>query len=122
LIYRQGNCIQATPETPFLQIGETKYGKPILDRILSYETAVEDAAKCALLSIDSTMKSNISVGPPIDLVMYKANSLQIHYRLRLELGDPDLTKIRKQWEISLKSAFDQMPSVDWKAHTRETPA
>jgi len=69
LIYRQGNCIQATPETPFLQIGETKYGKPILDRILSYETAVEDAAKCALLSIDSTMKSNISVGPPIDLVM-----------------------------------------------------
>lgn len=64
LIYSQGNCIQATPETPFLQVGETKYGKPILDRTLSYETSLADAAKCALLSIDSTMKSNISVGPP----------------------------------------------------------
>lgn len=122
LIYRQGNCIQATPETPFLQIGETKYGKPILDRILSYETTVEDAAKCALLSIDSTMKSNISVGPPIDLVMYKANSLQIQYRLRLEVGDPYLTKIRKQWEVSLRSAFDQMPSLDWAAQPEEITA
>ncbi len=70
LIYPQGNCIQATRETPFLQIGETKYGKPILDRTITYDTPLEAVAKCALLSIDSTMKSNISVGPPIYLVMY----------------------------------------------------
>ncbi|WP_448601854.1 peptidase [Thermoleptolyngbya sp.] len=113
LIYRQGNCIQATPETPFLQIGETKYGKPILDRILSYDTSVEDAAKCALLSIDSTMKSNISVGPPIDLVMYRTNSFKIGDRLRLGQDDPYLVEIRKQWEISLRQAFDQMPPIEW---------
>lgn len=114
LIYRQGNCIQATKETPFLQIGETKYGKPILDRTLSFDTPLEDAAKCAILSIDSTMKSNISVGPPIDLVMYESNTFKIHHQLRLKLGDPYLAEIRKRWEMCLKGAFDQMPSVDWE--------
>ena len=72
LIYPQGNFIQATTETPFLQIGETKYGKPILDRTITYDTPLEDVAKCALLSIDSTMKSNISVGPPINIIWRKA--------------------------------------------------
>ncbi|MFQ3613128.1 MAG: proteasome-type protease [Cyanobacteriota bacterium] len=113
LIYNQGNCIQATPETPFLQVGETKYGKPILDRTLSYETPLEDAAKCALLSIDSTMKSNISVGPPIDLVMVQADQLKVSHRLRLRTGDPYLAKMRKLWESSLKQAFDQMPPIEW---------
>ncbi|MEN9201900.1 MAG: proteasome-type protease [Thermostichus sp. DG02_2_bins_29] len=113
LIYNQGNCIQATPETPFLQVGETKYGKPILDRTLSYETSLEDAAKCALLSIDSTMKSNISVGPPIDLVMVQADELKVTHRLRLRTGDPYLAKIRRLWESSLKQAFDQMPPIEW---------
>jgi putative proteasome-type protease len=77
LIYPQGNYIQATKETPFLQIGETKYGKPLLDRTITYDTPLEAMAKCALLSIDSTMKSNISVGPPINLVMYKTDSLTL---------------------------------------------
>jgi putative proteasome-type protease len=113
LIYSQGNCIQATPETPFLQIGETKYGKPILDRTLSFDTHLEDAAKCALLSIDSTMKSNISVGPPINLVMYETDSFIVRHQLRLRLGDPYLAEIRKQWEISLKQAFERMPNVNW---------
>ncbi|MFS8859218.1 proteasome-type protease [Synechococcus sp. H60.3] len=113
LIYSQGNCIQATPETPFLQVGETKYGKPILDRTLSYETPLEDAAKCALLSIDSTMKSNISVGPPIDLVMVPANQFKVTHRLRLRTGDPYLAKMRKLWESALKQAFDQMPPIEW---------
>jgi putative proteasome-type protease len=94
-------------------VGETKYGKPILDRTLSYETPLEDAAKCALLSIDSTMKSNISVGPPIDLVMVQADQLRVSHRLRLRTGDPYLAKMRKLWESSLKQAFDQMPPIEW---------
>ncbi len=113
LIYSQGNCLQATKETPFLQIGETKYGKPILDRTLTFDTPLEDAAKCALLSIDSTMKSNISVGPPINMIMYETDSLLIRHRLRLPLGDPYLAKVRKYWEAALKKAFDHMPPLDW---------
>jgi len=113
LIYSQGNCIQATRETPFLQIGETKYGKPILDRTLSFETGLEDAAKCAILSIDSTMKSNISVGPPIDLVVYKRDTFKVTHQLRLRLDDPYLAEIRRLWEICLNQAFEQMPNIDW---------
>jgi putative proteasome-type protease len=114
LIYSQGNFIQATPETPFLQIGETKYGKPILDRALNFETPLEAAAKCAFLSIDSTMKSNISVGPPINIVAYETDAFQIERRLTLRLGDPYLFKTRRQWETSLKDAFDRMPNIDWQ--------
>lgn len=113
MIYSQGNCIQATPETPFLQIGETKYGKPILDRTLSFTTPLKEAAKCALLSIDSTMKSNISVGPPINLVMYETDTFFVKHQLRLRLGDPYLAKIRKLWEISLRQAFERMPDIEW---------
>lgn len=113
LIYSQGNCLQATPEMPFLQIGEIKYGKPILDRVLTFNTPVESAAKCALLSIDSTMKSNVSVGPPINLIMYEANSFKINHKLELALGDPYLVKIRKLWSSYLNQAFENMPSIDW---------
>ncbi|XQQ07437.1 MAG: peptidase [Leptolyngbya sp. IPPAS B-1204] len=119
MIYSQGNFIQATAETPFLQIGETKYGKPILDRTLTFETPLEEAAKGALLSIDSTMKSNISVGPPISLVMYEVNSFLIRHHLRLRLGDPYLEKIRKLWEISLREAFERMPNIDWEHYQDE---
>lgn len=122
LIYNQGNFIQATSETPFLQIGETKYGRPILDRTLNYETPLEKAAKCALLSIDSTMKSNISVGPPIDLVMYEANTFTIKHQLKLRLGDPYLAKMRKLWEDTLKQAFEHMPDIDWQRPIEELQA
>lgn len=118
LIYSQGNFIQATPETPFLQIGETKYGKPILDRTLTYETPLEAAAKCALLSIDSTMKSNISVGPPISMIMYEVDTFTVRHRLQLRLRDPYLAKMRNLWEASLKQAFDHMPNLEWE-HYRE---
>jgi putative proteasome-type protease len=114
MIYSQGNFIQATPETPFLQIGETKYGKPILDRTLTYDTPLEEAAKCGLLSIDSTMKSNISVGPPIDLVMYETDSLMLRHQLKLRLDDPYLAKMRQLWEISLRQAFECMPNIEWE--------
>ena len=114
LIYSQGNFIQAAKETPFLQIGEAKYGKPILDRLLTYNTSIEDAAKSALLSIDSTMKSNISVGPPINLVMYATNSLRIQNSLQLQLGDPYLIQIRRTWERCLHDAFNTMPEINWR--------
>lgn len=119
-IYSQGNCIHATPETPFLQIGETKYGKPILDRTLSFETDLEAAAKCALLSIDSTMRSNISVGPPLHVVMYAAETLQVKHRLCLRLGDPYLAHIRKLWEGALKQAFNHIPDLEWEQTPTET--
>ncbi len=113
MIYSQGNFIQATPETPFLQIGEVKYGKPILDRTITYETSLEDAAKCALLSIDSTMKSNISVGPPIDLMVYYRDSLNIRHHIKFKRGDVYLQKIRDMWEDYLRQAFEKMPQLEW---------
>lgn len=116
LIYKEGNFIQATAETPFLQIGETKYGKPILDRTLSYQMPLEAAVKCALVSIDSTMRSNISVGPPINLVMYEANTFIIRHQLQLNLEDPYLTQMRSLWEDSLKQAFERIPNINWQQH------
>ncbi len=120
LIYPQGNYIQATKETPFLQIGETKYGKPILDRTIGFETPLEDVAKCALLSIDSTMKSNISVGPPINLVMYKTDSYVVKNTLELRLGAPYLAKIRKLWEESVRKAFEEMPNIEWQRESKDS--
>lgn len=117
LIYPQGNFIQATRETPFLQIGETKYGKPIIDRTITYDTPLEDVAKCALLSIDSTMKSNISVGPPVNLVMYRTDSFDIHNTLELRIGAPYIAKIRKLWEESVRRAFEAMPEIEWEVES-----
>ena len=119
LIYPQGNNIQATKETPFLQIGETKYGKPILDRTITYDTPLDAMAKCALLSIDSTMKSNISVGPPIYLAMYENDSFLVRHTLQLRLGDPYLAKIRKLWEDYVRQAFEAMPNLEWEHEQQE---
>ena len=113
LIYSQGNCIQSTPETPFLQIGETKYGKPILDRTLTIDSTLTEIAKSALLSIDSTMRSNLSVGPPINMVMYYTDSFAIRHRARFYAGDPYLIKMRKHWEIALRDATAHMPEIEW---------
>lgn len=114
LVYSQGNFIQATPETPFLQIGETKYGKPILDRLLHHDTPLEMAVKSAVLSIDSTMKSNISVGPPINVLMYKRDTFEIHHKLRLRVGSPYLAKIRQYWEEAVRKTFEEMPDIEWQ--------
>lgn len=119
LIYSQGNCIRATPETPFLQIGETKYGKPILDRTLSFESSLDEIAKCALLSIDSTMRSNLSVGPPITMVMYEADSFVVRHRAQFKAGDPFLLKMRKHWEQALKEAAASMPDIIWNQELPE---
>ncbi len=113
LIYSQGNCIQATPETPFLQIGETKYGKPILDRTLTFDSPLDAVAKCALLSIDSTMRSNLSVGPPVHMAMYKADTFAVRHRAQFQAGDPYLIKMRKHWEVALREASSNMPDISW---------
>ncbi|MBD0335294.1 MAG: proteasome-type protease [Cyanobacteria bacterium Co-bin13] len=113
LVYSQGNCIRATPETPFLQIGETKYGKPILDRTLSFESSLDAIAKCALLSIDSTMRSNLSVGPPVNMVMYEADTFAVRHRAQFRAGDPYLIKMREHWENALKEAAASMPDISW---------
>lgn len=112
LIYPQGNPLRATTDSPYLQVGETKYGRPILDRGLRYEqTTLEEAAKYALISLDSTMRSNVTVGPPIDLVIYPAGSLTIKHQTRLEPDDPQLVAIRRQWEQALRQAVQGLPTV-----------
>jgi putative proteasome-type protease len=113
LVYSQGNCIQATPETPFLQIGETKYGKPILDRTLSFDSPLDAVAKSALLSLDSTMRSNLSVGPPVHMTMYQTDSFKVSHRAQFQAGDPYLLKMRKHWEVTLREASANMPDIAW---------
>lgn len=112
LIYPQGNPLQATEESPYLQIGETKYGRPILDRGIRYEaTPLEEAAKYALLSLDSTMKSNVTVGPPIDLLAYEEDSLLFTHHRHFPIDDPDLNKIRTRWQQALRKAISGLPNI-----------
>ena len=113
LIYPQGNSIHATPDCPFLQIGETKYGKPILDRGFNYETALADAVKFGIISIDATMKSNVSVGPPIDILCYETDSLQASMRTRLDEDDPYLEEIGHKWQEGIVRLVNQMPVPDF---------
>jgi len=112
MIYPQGNPLQATEDSPYLQIGETKYGRPILDRGIRYnQTTLEEAAKYALLSLDSTMKSNVTVGPPIDLLAYSVDELDITRHRRFMDDDPDLIKIRLRWEQALRQAVLRLPNL-----------
>jgi len=105
LFVRYGNFIEAMGDTNYFQIGEVKYGKPILDRIIQRNTSLIDAAKCALISFDSTMRSNVSVGPPIDLLIYRRNSLKKDFTIRLEDDDPYLQAIRDGWGGAIHKAF-----------------
>ena len=112
-IYSEGNFIEATPETPYFQIGESKYGKPVLDRVVSRYTTLLDAAKCILVSFDSTMRSNISVGLPIDLLVYHNNSLRPGIVRRIDETDPYFNMIHSQWGEGLKRVFAQIPNPQW---------
>jgi putative proteasome-type protease len=115
MIYPQGNPLQASEDAPYLQIGETKYGRPILDRGIRYDkTTLEEAAKYALLSMDSTMKSNVTVGPPIDLMAYSVDELDVTRHRRFESDDPDLSKIRQRWEAALRSAIAKLPEFRFR--------
>jgi len=113
LIYPAGNFIEATPETPFLQAGETKYGKPILDRVISYDSSLAEAAKCALLSFDATMRSNLSVALPIDMWCYRAGSLCAELRIDIREGDPYLVALREQFGAGMLDLFNRLPAPAW---------
>ena len=113
LIYPQGNYISASPETPYLQIGENKYGKPILDRIITPATSLEDAARCALVSLESTVRSNISVGPPLELAIHTADHIMEPYHQKLTLNSPMYKSLQKQWNEGLRQAFNRIFRYDY---------
>ncbi len=114
LVYPLGNSIAASPETPYLQIGESKYGKPILDRIIRAETALEDAARCALVSLDSTIRSNLSVGMPIDLALVRAGDLKVSQQMRLEGDTPLYSELHETWSRKLENAVRTLPRFPWE--------
>ena len=109
MIYPQGNCIRATEDTPFFQLGESKYGKPILDRSVTYETDPKHAARALLLSFDSTIHSNLSVGMPIDFMVYKNDSLNIPKGRRIDERDEYFNTIRHQWSDALRKTLIDLP-------------
>ena len=112
-VYSRGNFIEATPDTCYFQIGESKYGKPVLDRVLERDTSLVDATKCTIVSFDSTMRSNISVGLPIDLVVYEVNALTIRLQRRIEETDPYFQMVHAQWGAGLRRVFAELPAPDW---------
>ncbi len=114
LVYPQGNFIKSSEFKPYLVIGEIKYGKPILDRVVKSDTYLGDAARCALISMDSTIKADLSVGPPIDLVVYKYNLSKIVYRQSLEINDEDYQYISKQWEKGIFEIFKSFDRFKWE--------
>jgi putative proteasome-type protease len=123
MIYPEGNFIKATTESPYQQIGEIKYGKPILDRIITRETSLDEAALAALVSMDSTMRSNATVGPPIDVLIYRKDSFNLKRHYILQTDDPYLLEIKATWDDKIREAFTELrhitlnepPSVDTDA-------
>ena len=114
-IYAEGNFIEAGAETPFLQTGEAKYGKPIIDRVITPSTSLADGIKCLLISFDSTLRSNLSVGMPIDLLCYERDSLRANLRHRFEAGDAHFNAIREQWNAGTRRVFKELPELRWSA-------
>ena len=111
-LYTQGNFIEASLETPYFQTGEAKYGKPIIDRVITRSTSLNDAAKCVLVSFDSTMCSNLSVGMPIDLICYQRDSLEVRMRRRFDDGDAYFTQLGKEWTEGTRQVFSRLPNLD----------
>lgn len=105
LIYPEGNFIEATEDTPFLQIGEHKYGKPILDRVINMDLPMQDAIKCVLLSMDSTLRSNLSVGMPLDLLVIRRDEMAVDQRRRIEAGDQQFKAMSAAWSEALRDSF-----------------
>lgn len=112
-VYSAGNFIEATPETPFVQIGETKYGKPILDRVVDYAMPLDRAAKAALVSFDSTMRSNLSVAPPIDLVIYRRDTYRAGHHAEISGDDEYFRALRKRYGDGLARVFDRLPDPEF---------
>jgi putative proteasome-type protease len=111
--FAEGNFIEAGADTPFFQTGEAKYGKPIIDPVITPSTSLTDATKCVLVSFDSTMRSNLSVGMPIDLVCYERDSLKLEMRRRFEQGDSYFTALSEEWSEGVRGVFKQLPALKW---------
>ncbi len=112
LIYPEGNYITTSTQTPYLQIGENKYGKPVLDRFLKIDTTLDEAARCSLISMDSTIRSNASVGPPVDLLIYRKDSLMLNNYYSFQEDDDYLIQMRRIWQEKLSEGFAAMPTLN----------
>ena len=121
LVYSAGNFIEATAETPYFQIGESKYGKPVLDRVITTTTPLDEAAKCALVSMDSTIKSNLSVGLPLDLVVYQAGALQSDRVICIDHDNPYFQMLHNSWGERLRQVFDSIEDPQWNGGKTEVP-
>ena len=114
LIYPQGNYIKPADSKPYLVIGEVKYGKPILDRVIKPDVSVGDASRCAMISMDSTLKSDLTVGPPIDFAVYKKDELNIASKKCLNINDDEYSKVCNQWSDGIFKIFNSFPRFDWE--------
>jgi putative proteasome-type protease len=114
-IYAEGNFIEAGSDTPYFQTGETKYGKPIIERVIERSTPLAKATKCVLVSFDSTMRSNLSVGMPIDLLCYEQDSLAVRKRRRFDDGDVYFSALGRAWSEGTRQVFRQLPELEWQA-------
>lgn len=115
LIYPQGNPLRATEDSPYLQLGEVKYGRPILDRGVEHQTNLEVAAKYALLSFDATIRSNVTVGPPLEILLYRKDSFELSEYRRFVDADQELQTIHASWETSLRRAVEQLPAISFRS-------
>ena len=120
-VYSAGNFIEATPETQYFQVGESKYGKPVLDRVITPEMPLDEAAKCALVSMDSTLKSNLSVGLPLDLVVYEANALRTDRVIAIDGDNPYFRMLHNSWGQKLREVFDSLEDPVWDDAETDTP-
>ena len=121
LVYSAGNFIEATRETCFFQVGESKYGKPILDRVLTPATPLDEAAKCALVSMDSTLKSNLSVGLPLDLLVYRAGALSCNQVVCIDEQNPYFKMIHNTWGQRLREVFESIDDPCWDGSVSQHP-
>ncbi len=120
-VYSAGNFIEATPETPYFQVGESKYGKPVLDRVITPDTPLDEAAKCALVSMDSTLKSNLSVGLPLDLVVYEADQFRTDKIVCIDEDNPYFRMLHATWGVKLRQVFDSIEDPVWDGAHTEIP-
>ncbi|MBP6008175.1 MAG: proteasome-type protease [Rhodoferax sp.] len=120
-VYSAGNFIEATPETPYFQVGESKYGKPVLDRVITPLTPLDEAAKCALVSMDSTLKSNLSVGLPLDMVVYEVNQFQTDKVVCIDENNPYFKMMHNSWGVKLREVFDSIEDPMWNGEQTQVP-
>jgi putative proteasome-type protease len=112
-IYSAGNFIESSADTPYFQIGESKYGKPIIDRVITRSSSLAQAAKCALISMDSTIRSNLSVGPPLDLAIIRRDELKLATHISIDMDNEYFKLIRTRWGIALQEVFSTLPNPNW---------